>query len=430
MINIRYRCPSGCGALALGATATLRTLQEDLAAKTDIPVPLQSLKIGFPPKPVATTDPEASLAAVDVESHTTIVVDRIPPALAAVTSSHDSVTPAPTLAPAAPDFASFVRALVMLQLPARAFAVCDSLLQTGGSEANNAELFGAQLLKWAATEEVRRTHDSSCAGVLSTATATLISHRMGPTYASALAAAFPRCHLRDADRDLRVLLAAVCTVCRAGAACSLARTLVAQGPVTAQPRTAAADDTLGMDLRWPMGYREHLLRWHDALQLDLPHPLMLGQAFTHRSTKGVCAGQGRDYERLEWHGDAILGMVVAFDLYTLSTEDKGRGGKGAQGIKRQYGELVSRRVLAQVGAALGVPRLVLHSLEGDRVSDRVVADVVEALLAVVYMQKGLQAAHRCVHDWMTLANTSYQGIAPEKKHQLLCSLGPSSGCHN
>lgn len=108
------------------------------------------------------------------------------------------------------------------------------------------------------------------------------------------------------------------------------------------------------------------------------------RAVTHASV-------GRDsYDRLEFLGDRVLGLVVAGWLYErFPNEPEGQ-------MSKRFNALVSREICAEVGRALGVPghiRLGKQARE-DRASEseNVVGDVVEALIGAVFLDSGLDAA--------------------------------------
>lgn len=114
---------------------------------------------------------------------------------------------------------------------------------------------------------------------------------------------------------------------------------------------------------------------------DLP---LFERAVTHASV-------GRDsYDRLEFLGDRVLGVVVASWLYErFPNEPEGQ-------MSKRFNALVSRETCAEVGRALGVPghiRLGKQARE-DRAADseNVVGDVVEALIGALFLDSGLDAA--------------------------------------
>ena len=107
-------------------------------------------------------------------------------------------------------------------------------------------------------------------------------------------------------------------------------------------------------------------------------------AVTHASATG------RDsYDRLEFLGDRVLGLVIANWLYErFPTEPEGM-------LSKRLNVLVSRESCAEVGRSIGVPgeiRLGKQARE-DRAtdSDNVIGDVVEALIGALFIDAGLDA---------------------------------------
>lgn len=116
------------------------------------------------------------------------------------------------------------------------------------------------------------------------------------------------------------------------------------------------------------------------------------RALTHPS-------HGRDhYQRLEFLGDRVLGLVIAEWLEEKFPRD-------AEGLlSHRLTSLVSRATCAEVGQAIGVPtvlRLGKQAREdGASRSENVVGDVVEALIAAIYVDIGLDAARTFIRtNW-------------------------------
>ena len=117
-------------------------------------------------------------------------------------------------------------------------------------------------------------------------------------------------------------------------------------------------------------------------------PQMFERALTHGS-------HGREtYERLEFLGDRVLGLVVAAWLYQrFPTEPEGK-------MSRRYNALVARETCADVGRALELPPYILLGKQAREdhanLSDNVVGDVVEAIIGAIYLDGGLDRAEAFV----------------------------------
>ena len=122
---------------------------------------------------------------------------------------------------------------------------------------------------------------------------------------------------------------------------------------------------------------------------------LLLTALTHSSYANERHGDGVPcYERLEFLGDSILGLVTAEFLYRH--EPKLPEGS----MTRLRAELVCEQALHKVALQLGIaPYMRLGRGEentGGRERPSVLADMVEAIIAALYLDSGLEEAQRFV----------------------------------
>lgn len=118
---------------------------------------------------------------------------------------------------------------------------------------------------------------------------------------------------------------------------------------------------------------------------------LLGLALTHRSC-GV-----PNNERLEFLGDAVLGLLVAEWLYRRFPEySEGE-------LTRLRAALVSGVCLAGIAAELGVPgRLRLgrgERRDGGAARRTILAGTLEAILGAIWLDGGAAACRGCVERW-------------------------------
>ncbi|WP_231562359.1 ribonuclease III [Sphingomonas sp. 35-24ZXX] len=145
--------------------------------------------------------------------------------------------------------------------------------------------------------------------------------------------------------------------------------------------------------RGPLGpYRGRVLNPDVELTALLPiidyqprDPGLFVQALTHGST-----GITPDYQRLEFLGDRVLGMVVADLLYT-------RFPKAAEGQMSAFlNRLVSRESCADIARACSLGPLIRLGKQarddGGAGSTNILGDVVEALIGALYIDGGIAAA--------------------------------------
>jgi ribonuclease-3 len=153
---------------------------------------------------------------------------------------------------------------------------------------------------------------------------------------------------------------------------------------------------------------------HEAKRIEL-----FELALTHKSVGG-----DQDYERLEFLGDRVLGMVMARTLYDRHpNEPEGY-------LSRRYNVLVARETCAEIGRDLGIPELVRLGKQaredGAKQSDNVVGDVVEALIGALLIDGGTEAAQSFVERaWGPLLDGQHK--APHHPKSALQELAAAKG---
>jgi len=115
------------------------------------------------------------------------------------------------------------------------------------------------------------------------------------------------------------------------------------------------------------------------------------RAMTHPSLEHEHAGGG-DYQRLEFLGDAVLGMLLAEALYSRFPE-------GSEGdLSRIRAQLAGQDNLAGIARQLGLGQFIRlgrgeqQTLGRDK--DSILADVLESLIGAVYLDGGLEPARK------------------------------------
>jgi ribonuclease-3 len=141
-------------------------------------------------------------------------------------------------------------------------------------------------------------------------------------------------------------------------------------------------------------------------------------ALTHSSAGGT------NYERLEFLGDRVLGMVIANALYKrYPKEPEGN-------LSKRYNALVDRETCAENGREIGVPALVRLGKQaredGASQSENVVGDVVEALIGALFLDGGLEVAKRFILK-LWEGDLATQRRAPQHPKSALQELAAAKG---
>ena len=132
---------------------------------------------------------------------------------------------------------------------------------------------------------------------------------------------------------------------------------------------------------------------------------LLQHALAHRSWCGEQEGGAPSNERLEFLGDAVLGLVVA--RYTYENYPDFPEGK----LAKVRSAVVNARVLAHVADRLGVGDVLLlgkgEETSGGRSKASILSDAFEAVLGAIYLDSGFDAAEililRELHDLIAAA---------------------------
>ncbi len=154
------------------------------------------------------------------------------------------------------------------------------------------------------------------------------------------------------------------------------------------------------DLATDAGIADELAKSYQALEVKLNYTFrdrtLLHNALLHRSHIHV-TGQDREKsnERLEFLGDAVLGLVANEELYK-KFPDKSEGD-----LTKMKSLLVCGTRLSEVATLFDLGRHIRMSRSeaatGGRQRSSILADTTEALIGAVYLDGGLSAARRVIN---------------------------------
>ena len=138
------------------------------------------------------------------------------------------------------------------------------------------------------------------------------------------------------------------------------------------------------ELRHIIGYE---FNRHELLEEALTHPSAL---VPERRRRRRPTPVKRDFERLEFLGDRVLGLLIADYLWRRFE------GEPEGDLTRRHTHLVRREALVRVAETIGLGRyLVLSRAEataGAAGNPGILADACEALIAAIYLDGGFEAA--------------------------------------
>ena len=117
---------------------------------------------------------------------------------------------------------------------------------------------------------------------------------------------------------------------------------------------------------------------------------LLIQSLTHKSfdTK-------KNYEKMEFLGDRVLGLVIAQKLLETYPDEK-------EGIlDKKFASLVNKNTCLEIAKKINLEKYILTFNPNNKkikIEDKIVSDSCEALIGAVYLEKGLATAEKVILD--------------------------------
>ena len=145
---------------------------------------------------------------------------------------------------------------------------------------------------------------------------------------------------------------------------------------------------------------DKLPRPHHQLAETIGHRFsgeeFLNRALTHSSfVDSKSPERPQNFERLEFVGDRVLGLVIAELLY------KAFPGSDEGGLATRYNMLVRKDTCARVAAKIELGNYIQMSAgeaeAGGRHKKAILGNACESLIAAIYMDGGLEAARSFIH---------------------------------
>jgi len=132
----------------------------------------------------------------------------------------------------------------------------------------------------------------------------------------------------------------------------------------------------------------------DRISYRFTDPALLDSALSHISALKGARNRGGSYQRLEFLGDHVLGLVISDMLFrAFPRADEGE-------LSRRLADLVRKETCAEIARAIDLGAAVrLGASEanaGARSRPAILADVCEALIGAVYLDGGFVAAEALI----------------------------------
>ena len=135
------------------------------------------------------------------------------------------------------------------------------------------------------------------------------------------------------------------------------------------------------------------------LKLKFNDQQLFIKSLTHKSFDSI-----NNFEKIEFLGDRVLGLIIAKKLLEIYPEEK-------EGIlDKKFASLVNKKKCLEIANGLDLERYILvfnPKNKKIKIEDKVIADCLEALLGAIYLDKGLKVTEKIILNlWKTHINAS------------------------
>ena len=132
----------------------------------------------------------------------------------------------------------------------------------------------------------------------------------------------------------------------------------------------------------------------------------LKKAITHKSYDSL-----NNYEKLEFLGDRVLGLVISKKLIELYPDQK----EGV--LDKRLASLVNKNRCLEVAKNIGLEKFILigNKSNKSKIENKILSDCIEALIGAIYYDKGFEASEKFILNmWKSFISSSDVSIVDSK----------------
>tara|TARA_Y100000590_G_scaffold345519_1_gene395282 strand:+ start:1171 stop:1830 length:660 start_codon:yes stop_codon:yes gene_type:complete len=143
---------------------------------------------------------------------------------------------------------------------------------------------------------------------------------------------------------------------------------------------------------------DKLINLQKKINIKFKNLNFLKQSITHKSYDS-----SKNYEKLEFLGDRILGFVISKKLIELYPNQK----EGT--LDKKLASLVNKNQCLEIAKNLSLEKFILvgNKNSNSKVENKILADSIEALIGAIYYDKGFDVAEKFIlNKWKNFINLS------------------------
>lgn len=144
--------------------------------------------------------------------------------------------------------------------------------------------------------------------------------------------------------------------------------------------------------------REKLAYLQKKIKIKFKNLNYLKKSITHKSYD-----PSKNYEKLEFLGDRILGFVISKKLIELYPNQK----EGT--LDKKLASLVNKNQCLEIAKSLNLEKFILvgNKNSNSKIENKILADSIEALIGAIYYDKGFDVAEKFIlNNWKNFINLS------------------------
>ena len=144
---------------------------------------------------------------------------------------------------------------------------------------------------------------------------------------------------------------------------------------------------------------ENIKKLEKVLKINFKNTNLIRQAITHKSYNSV-----DNYEKLEFLGDRVLGLVISKKLLDLYPDEK------VGILDKKLASLVNKNKCLEIANNLKLKKFIFvgnKSSSKNNIENKIVSDCCEAIIGAIYLDKGFNTSKKFILNvWSKFINES------------------------
>ncbi len=144
--------------------------------------------------------------------------------------------------------------------------------------------------------------------------------------------------------------------------------------------------------------KDKLINLQKKINIKFKNINLLRKSLTHKSFDKI-----NNYEKLEFLGDRILGLVISKKLIELYPDEK----EGV--LDKKLASLVNKNKCLEISKSIGLDKFIYigNKNVNTKIENKIVSDAIESLIGAIYFDRGLEVAEKFIlNQWKDLINLS------------------------